>query len=88
VQEVCFWLVLRRGFLPAEAYSRVADTHCHTLGMPLLVWGSSHTDLGPEEKSLHGHQNLMCQFEVLRDIVQGLCLHSPENWFVGQLIDL
>jgi hypothetical protein len=30
---------------------------------------------------------VMCQFEVLWASVEGPCLHRPENWLVGQLID-
>jgi hypothetical protein len=55
-KEVCFWLVLSGGFPPAGASSRALDTHGCTLSMPLLVWHSNHTDLGPEEKSLRGRQ--------------------------------
>jgi hypothetical protein len=32
-------------------------------------------------------QNVMW-FEVLQAGVEGPCLHRPENWLVGQLIDL
>jgi hypothetical protein len=57
-KEVCFWLVLSRGFPPAGASSRVQDTHGHTIGVPLLVWHSRHTNLGSEERSLCGRQNV------------------------------
>jgi hypothetical protein len=81
------WLVLSRGFPPAGASSRAPDTHGHTLGMSLFVWCSSCTDLGPEEKSLCGCQNVMCQFEVLQAGVKGPCLHRPENWLMRHLIN-
>jgi hypothetical protein len=52
-REVCFWLVLRRDFPPAGASSRAPEVHSCTLGKHLLVWCSSHTDLGPGVISLH-----------------------------------
>jgi hypothetical protein len=56
--------------------------------MLLLVWRLSHTDLGPEEKSLHVvAKNISGWFEVLRAGVKGPCFHRPENWLVKQLID-
>jgi hypothetical protein len=53
-KEVCFWLVLSRGFPQQEHPAGCRTLNGHTLGMALFVWHSSHTDLGPEErKSLH-----------------------------------
>jgi hypothetical protein len=59
-KEVYFWLVLSRGFPPRGASSRVPDTHGHTLGMLLLAWHSSHTDLGPGEMSLCAVAKMLC----------------------------
>jgi hypothetical protein len=41
---------------PSRSISRAPEAHGCTLGKLLLVWCSSHTDLGPREMSLHGHQ--------------------------------
>jgi hypothetical protein len=88
-REVCFWLVLSRRFPPAGASSRAAETHSHTLGKLLLVWCSSHTDLGPGEMSLPAvARNVTCWCEMLWARVKGHCLHRPENWLVRQLIGL
>jgi hypothetical protein len=50
-KEVCFWLVLSRGFPPAGASSRVPDTQqSHLRHDP--VWHSRYINLGSEERSL------------------------------------
>jgi hypothetical protein len=77
----------QQGIPSAGASRRAPDTHGHTLGMPMLVWRSSHTNFGPEEKSLCGRQNVICQFEVLQAGVEGPCLYRPKNWIVRQLDD-
>jgi hypothetical protein len=59
-KEICFWLVLSREFPPAGASSRVLDTYSHTLGMPLWVLCSSHTNLGPGEMSLRVVAKMLC----------------------------
>jgi hypothetical protein len=80
-KDVFFWLVLSRGFPQQKHPAGCQTLNGHTLGMPLLVWHSRHTNLGPEErKSLCGHQNDTYQ-------CQGPCLHRPENWLVRQLND-
>jgi hypothetical protein len=89
-REVCFRLVLSRGFLPAEGvYNRVLEAHGHTLGKLLLDWHSSHTNLGSGEMSLCVvTRNVTCWCEMLCAGVKGSCLHRPENWLMRQLIDL
>jgi hypothetical protein len=86
-KEVCLWLVLSRGFPPGGESSRVLETHGCILGIPPLFWLSNHTDLGSEEMSFHGCQNINCWCEVLWTSVEGLCLHRLGNWFVRQLVD-
>jgi hypothetical protein len=72
-----------QGVSSSRSVNRVQETHSHALGMPLLVWHSSHTDLGPGD---HGY--VICQSEVLWAHIKSPCLHRPENWLVGQLIEL
>jgi hypothetical protein len=56
--------------------------------MPLLVWHSSHTNLGPKENVLFCiAKNVTCQCEGLWAGVEGPCLYRPENWLEMQLID-
>jgi hypothetical protein len=59
-KEVYFWLVVGRGFPQAGASSQILDTNSHTLGMPLLVWCTNHTGLGPAEMSLYAVAKILC----------------------------
>jgi hypothetical protein len=72
-REVCFWLVLSRGFPPAGASSRVSEAHSHTLGKLLLVWCSTILTLVQER----------CPFmwspEMLQAGVESSCLYGPKN---------
>jgi hypothetical protein len=61
-REVCFLLILNRGFPPAGVSSRVLETHGHTLGKLLLVWCSTILTLVKER----------CPFVVTRNVV-GWC---------------
>jgi hypothetical protein len=36
---------------------------------------------------MSGLRVVMCQFKVFWTVVEGPCLHRPENWLVRQLID-
>jgi hypothetical protein len=78
-KEVCFWLVLSRGFPQQEHPAGHWTLNSHTLGMPLLVWCSRHTDFGPEERSPFVVAKMLCAG------VEGPCLHRPESWLVRQL---
>jgi hypothetical protein len=81
-REVCFWLVLSRGFLLAGVSSRALEAHSRTLGKLLLVWHSVVPTVVQEQ----------CLFVQLPGMLQagvdGSCLHAPKNWLVRQQIDL
>jgi hypothetical protein len=61
-REVCFWLVLSRGFPPAVVSSRAPEAYGCTLGKLLLVWCSVIVTLVQER----------CPFMVTRNVA-GLC---------------
>jgi hypothetical protein len=70
----------QQGVSPAGVSSRVLEVYVCTLVKLLLVWSSSHTDLGPGEMSLHVvSRNVTCQCEMLWAGVEGPCLHRPET---------
>jgi hypothetical protein len=81
-REVCFWLVLGRGFFPTGVSSRALEAHSRTLGKLLLVWHSVVPTVVQEQ----------CLFVQLPGMLQagvdGSCLHAPKNWLVRQQIDL
>jgi hypothetical protein len=54
----------------------------------LSQFGTTYTDLGPEErKSLNGRQMLCAGVKALQAGVKGPCLHRSENWLIRQLND-
>jgi hypothetical protein len=83
-REVCFWLVLSRGFPPAGVSSRAPEAHGCTLLKLLLVWCSDILTLVKER----------CPFvqlpEMLWADVKGSYLQRPglaceaADWLMGQ----
>jgi hypothetical protein len=86
-REVCFWIVLTRGFPPEGVSSRAPEAHGRTLGKLLLAWCSVILTLVQERCPFVVARNVTCQCEMLWAGVEGSCLHRPENWLVRQLIE-
>jgi hypothetical protein len=68
-REVCFWLVLGRGFFPTGVSSRALEAHSRTLGKLLLVWCSVVLTLVQER----------CPFVVARNVA-GQCREFLSPW--------